>query len=162
MAANPRIHAAGLPDGQKPEIDVLESSFFKDNGPNPCFPTPEEVRALLSANQNKDQPPPVRFEHLNLLVKWGPYVTVSEAQSLWLIKRILGDEVPVPELYGWRVDGRDVFIYMEYIQGEMLKDRWDSLTDADKTLVCDHLRQIITSLRQVEQDPDDTFIGTLK
>ncbi|KFZ14756.1 hypothetical protein V501_03063 [Pseudogymnoascus sp. VKM F-4519 (FW-2642)] len=97
-------------------------------------------------------------EHLNLLVKWGSYVTVSEAQSLWVIKRVLGNEVPVPELYGWRVDGRDVFIYMEYIKGEKLKDRWDSLTDADKTYICHHLRQILTSSRQVEQDPDDAFI----
>jgi tRNA A-37 threonylcarbamoyl transferase component Bud32 len=103
------------------------------------------VRTLAGTNQNKPQPPPVRFENLNLLVKFGPHVTVSEAQSLWAIKTVLGDEIPVPELHGWRVDGRDVFIYMEYIQGETLKDRWDSLTDADKTSVCNHLRQIITS-----------------
>lgn len=161
MAENPQIHPTGLPDGQKWEMDFLESSFFKDNGPKPCLPTPEEVRALSGTNQNKDRPPPVRFEHRNLIVKWGPDVTVSEAQSLWAIKRVLGDEVPVPELYGWRVDGRDIFIYMEYVQGETLKDRWDFLTDGDKTLVCDHLRQIITSLRRVEQDPNDTFIGMM-
>ncbi|OBT62407.1 hypothetical protein VE03_08521 [Pseudogymnoascus sp. 23342-1-I1] len=50
---------------------------------------------------------------------------------------------------------------MEYVRGETLGDRWDSLTDADKTCVCDDLRQIITSLRRVEQDPNDTFIGSL-
>jgi aminoglycoside phosphotransferase (APT) family kinase protein len=76
-----------------------------------------------------------------------------------VIKKVLGDEVPVPELYSWRIDGRDVFIYMEYLQGETLKDRWDSLTDADKTSTCYYLWQIIASLRQVEQDPDDAFIG---
>ncbi|KFZ19575.1 hypothetical protein V502_03539 [Pseudogymnoascus sp. VKM F-4520 (FW-2644)] len=160
MAANPQIHATWLPDGRKREMYFLETSFFKDNGPKLCLPTPEEVRALLGTNHNKDRPPPGRFEHLNLIVKWGPNVTVSEAQSLWAIKRVLGDEDPAPELYGWRVDGRDVFIYMECVQGETLKDRWGFHTDADKTLVCDHLRQIITSLRRVEQDPNDTFIGS--
>ena len=161
MAENPQIHPTGLPDSQKWEMDFVESSFFKDNGPKPCLPTLEEVRALSGTNQNKDRPPPVRFEHLNLIVKWGPNVTVSEAQSLWAIERVLGDEVPVPELYDWRVDGRDVFIYMECVQGETLKDRWGFLTDADKTVVCDDLRQIITSLRRVEQDPNDTSIGMM-
>ena len=38
---------------------------------------------------------------------------------------------------------------------------WDSLSIADKITVCNHLRQITTSLRQVEQDPNDSFIGML-
>lgn len=78
-----------------------------------------------------------------------------------MIKRVLGVEVPVPEVYGWRVDGEDTFIYMELVRGETVMDQWHSLNDADKTTVCDQLLQMITSLRQVEQDPDDLFIGTL-
>ncbi|KFY52372.1 hypothetical protein V496_08478 [Pseudogymnoascus sp. VKM F-4515 (FW-2607)] len=140
-------------------MEFFESSFFRDNG---CLPTPAEVRALSGTDQTKDQPSPVRFGHLSLIVKWGPYVTVSEAQSYWAIRQVLRSEVPVLELYGWRVDGRDVFIYMEYVRGETLRNWWDSLADANKTCVCDHLRQIITSLRRVEQDPDDTFIGMLQ
>jgi len=67
----------------------------------------------------------------------------------------------VPEVYGWRVDGRDVFVYMQLVRGETLKGQWDSLSIADKITVCDHLRQIMTSLRQVEQEPNDLFIGML-
>jgi hypothetical protein len=158
MPANPQIHVTGLPDGREPTMDFLESSFFKDNGSGRCLPTPAEVRAL---SQARPQPLPVRFEHLNLIVKFGPHVAIAEAQCLWVIKRVLRDEVPVPEVSGWRVDGRDVFIYMQLVRGETLKDEWDSLSIADKIAVCDHLRQIMTSLRQVEQDPNDTFIGTL-
>lgn len=72
----------------------------------------------------KIRPRPVIMEHLNLLVKFGPRVTIAEAQCLWLIRMTLGDRVPVPEVYGWRVDGNEVFIYMQLVQGVMLKDRW--------------------------------------
>src|SRR6266536_1017975 len=158
MSANPRIHATGLPDDREPKMDFLESSFFKANGPRRCLPTPAEVRALSGTDQGRPQPHPVKFEHLNLVVKFGPHVAVAEAQCLWVIKRLLCDEVPVPEVYGWRVDGRDVFIYMQFVRGETLNDQWDCLSIAEKTTVCDHLRQIMTSLRQVEQDPNDSFI----
>ena len=119
MSANPRIYATGLPDSNMSEMDFLESSFFKDNQ---CLPTPAEVRSLWD-HEMPNQPLPVRFEHLNLIVKFGPRVDVAKAQCLWVIKRVLGDKVPVPEVYGWRVDGRDVFIYMELIRGDTLFDQ---------------------------------------
>jgi hypothetical protein len=30
-------------------------------------------------------------------------------------------------VYGWRVDGMDVFIYMQLVQGQRLKEYWDDL-----------------------------------
>lgn len=144
MTTNPQILATGLPDSQQPKMEFLESSFFKGNRSNVCLPTPAEVRAL-SGRTSTSRELPTRFKHLNLIVKWGPDVTVSEAQSLWAIKMVLGNEVPMPELCGCQVDGHDVFIYMEYVHGETLAARWDSLTNADKTSVCDHLKQIISS-----------------
>ncbi|TGO22418.1 hypothetical protein BPAE_0169g00260 [Botrytis paeoniae] len=109
-----------------------------------CLPTPAEVLALSGNGQTKPQPPPVIFEHLNLLVKFGRYVTLAEAQCLWIIREDLGDEVPVPEIYGWRVDGDH-----------------DFMDDSDKTSVCEQLSKIISSLRSVEQDPQDSFVGSL-
>lgn len=50
---------------------------------------------------------------------------------------------------------------MQLIQERELIDQWDSLGISDKMAVCDQLRGIVTSLRSVEQDPDDTFIGKL-
>lgn len=75
------------------------------------------------------KPKPVIFEDMNLLVKFGPDITVTEAQNLWMIKRAFRGRVPVPEIFGWRVDERNyVFIYMEFMQGQRLQDRWDSLS----------------------------------
>jgi len=78
-----------------------------------------------------------------------------------MVKRVLLEQVPVPEVYGWRVDGQDVFIYIEFIPGETLKERWDFLSVDEKTALCSHLSQIMESLRHVEQDPNDPFIGMI-
>lgn len=95
-------------------------------------------------NQARPQPLPTRFEHLNVTVKSAPHVAVAEAQYLLVIKRVLRDEVPVPEVYGRRFDRRDVFIYKQYVRGETLRNRWSSLSIAGKISVCDHIRQITT------------------
>ena len=107
------------------------------------------------------RPPPVRFESLGLIVKFGHHVTIYEAQCLQIIKRVFNDEIPVPEAYGWRVHNDQVFIYMQLIQGQALIDQWDSLSISDKLVICDQLRGITTSLRSVEQSPDDMFVGML-
>lgn len=62
-------------------------------------------------------------------------------------------------MYGWRVDGKDVFIHMQLVQGRRLKECWDDLAVEGKTGICDQLRQIAMSLRDLKQDPRDTFIG---
>ena len=101
-------------------MDFLDSYFFQSKEHSRCLPTPAEVRALSEVKIF--QPHPVIVEHLNLLVKFGPHVTVAEAQCLWLVRRILGDKVPVPEVYGWRVVGLEVFIYIHLVRGVTLKD----------------------------------------
>ena len=159
MPSNPQVQRSRLPDASKQVMDFLESSFFKTNGPDRRLPTPAEVRTLSPTHITRPQPPPVKFEHLNLIVKFGPHVSVEEAQCLWLIRSILSREVPVPEVYGWRVDRRQVFIYMQLIRGPTLEDRWNSLSDSDKAAVCNQICQIVRSLRQVEQHPHDRFIG---
>jgi hypothetical protein len=109
MADNPQIDILSLPDASKKSIDFLDSSFFKVHGPARRLPTLAEVTALLEPGSNRTQPPPIRFKELDLLVKFGSHVSVSEAQCLWVIRRTLGNHVPVPEVYAWRVDGRQVF-----------------------------------------------------
>jgi tRNA A-37 threonylcarbamoyl transferase component Bud32 len=86
-------------------------------------------------------------------------VTIAEAECLWIIKKRLGSEVPVPEVYGWQVDGKDVFIYMQLIQGRRLQECRDDLDVEGETGICDQLRQIVMSLRDLKQDPRDIFIG---
>lgn len=160
MPSNTQIKAESLPDGSQPEMNFLESSFFTNNMSNRSFPSPTQVRAL-SEPTRATQPSPVIFEDLNLLVKFGPYVTTNEAQCLWAIRNILGDAVPVPEVYGWRVDGDEVFIYMELIRGDTLLSRWDSMNTEDKDIVCKDLSRIMTSLRSIGQISYQPFVGKL-
>jgi hypothetical protein len=158
MAPSAVISPQELPDASRKEVDFPESSFFNINGAIQRLPTPAEVRSLAPTH-NADHPPPVVFESLSLLVKYGPSVTIAEAQCLWIIKKRLCGKVPVPEVYGWRVDGNDVFIYMQLVQGRRLKECWDGFGVEAKTGICDQLRQIGISLHDLKQDPRDTFIG---
>lgn len=119
-----------------------------------------QVKALSNELYILPQPSPVIFEELNLLVKLGRNVKVSEAQCLWMIKRVFGDQVPVPEVFGWRVDEKGyVFIYMELIRGQTVNDRWDDLDRLDKVALSDQLCNIVKTLRLLEQDPADQYIG---
>lgn len=141
------------------EMNFLDSSFFKE--PSKSLPTPAQVRALSKDIHANPQPQPVIFEESKVFVKFGPYVTIAEAQCLWMIKRTFGDEIPVPEVFGWRVDEENyVFLYMELIQGQTLQDGWNELTSQDKSSLCDELCQIVNRLRRFEQDPSDQYIGT--
>lgn len=151
--------AENLPDESIREMDFLDSSFFKE--PSKSLPTPAQVRALSKDICANPRPQPIIFEESKVFVKFGPYVTIAEAQCLWMIKRAFGDEIPVPEIFGWRMDEENyVFLYMELIQGQTLHDGWNGLNSLDKSFLCDELCQIVNRLRRLEQDPSDQYIGT--
>ncbi|KAK4206313.1 kinase-like domain-containing protein [Rhypophila decipiens] len=140
-----------------------ESSFFSRNGPDAQLPLPEDVRAR-SATQSKwtqTGVQPARFQELGLVVKFGraPRVTVAEGQCLWALRRALPN-FPVPEIYGWTHDGGDVFIYMELLHGVTLEERWETLGQTERSSICAQLRVLVTSLRSLQQTPDDeSFLG---
>jgi hypothetical protein len=96
---------------------------------------------------------------MGLFVKWGSEIQVAEAQTLYTIRQNLEAAVPVPEIYGWRTDGEEVFIYMEAIKGRTLEKTWQQMEDDDRTRICNELRAILDSLRRLKQDPAGTFIG---
>ncbi|KXG50572.1 Aminoglycoside phosphotransferase [Penicillium griseofulvum] len=152
-------------------FDAKDSQFFKKFA---SLPSPEEVRKqsksqyletypddreAFSMTWYRMRPPPVIFKDLGLFVKWGSEMRISEGQSLYDIGRCLKDRVPVPEIYGWRTEGHQVFIYMEYLPGQTLDQVWDILEPDDRGSICSELRTIIDNLRQLEQEPDDRFIG---
>nr|KMM66511.1 hypothetical protein CPAG_02850 [Coccidioides posadasii RMSCC 3488] len=66
-------------------------------------------------------PPPASFASMGLFVKWGANIMIAEGQSLYAVRHFLKGSVPVPELYGWRTDGGEVFIYMELVHGQTLE-----------------------------------------
>ncbi|KAJ5240286.1 hypothetical protein N7468_004905 [Penicillium chermesinum] len=95
-------------------------------------------------------PPPVIFKDLGLFIKWATAVRISEGQCLYAIGQLLKDHVPVPEVYGWREDGNERFIYMENLHALTLEQAWDMLEHDDRISVCCELRTILKRLRQLE------------
>jgi hypothetical protein len=155
-----------------PDFDVKDSSFFNKWRE---LPSPEQVRErataqwiagtsldkrkVLTYGGKHMRPSPTVFEDLGLVVKWGVQATILEAQSVYAVHSLLKDRVPVPEIYGWRTDGEEKFIYTQFIHGQTLEKAWDSLEVDERHAVCLALHTIIKNLRQLEQDPSDPFIG---
>lgn len=87
-------------------------------------------------------------------------MTIVEALNLWMVKKVFHDRVPVPGLFGWQVDDEGyVFIYMELIEGPTLDECWNRLGAIEKRTISDQLSRMAETLRQLEQDPSDQFIG---
>lgn len=144
-------------------IVFRNSSFFTQQDAACALPSPAEVRAAAelmdTGHRGPRHPRPVWFSSLNLVVKYGCEITIAEGQCLWVIKRLLLDTIPVPEVYGWCRDGDEVFIYMQMVRGPTLEARWESLTTEERVDVCEQLRQMVGALAQLEQDPEDQFVG---
>lgn len=154
------------------DFDVKDSSFF---GKWNRLPPPKEVQARAKtqhlAGVNPDRRKvysmsapyvrlsPVLFKEMGLFVKWGSTVQISEAQCLYAVRRFLKGDVPVPEVYGWRTDRNEKYIYMEYVKGKTLEQVWGIMGHDDKTSICHELRTVHRRLRQFEQDPEGTYIG---
>ncbi|KAL4811874.1 phosphotransferase enzyme family protein [Aspergillus spinulosporus] len=153
---------------------VKKSSFFQKWDQ---LPSPDEVQARAAAqhvagvypDQRRTHSmtapyvrrPPAILEELGLFVKWGSSVQLSEAHCLYAVRQTLKGDVPVPEVYGWRTEGNEKYIYMEYVNGISLEQAWPIMGQEDKAGVCRELRTIYQRLRQVEQDPEDPFIGNI-
>lgn len=156
-----RIPPSKLPSDES--VVFEKSSFFTQPGAPKTLPSLAEVRTAADLQRTKPSdpncPPPVRFPSLNLLVKYGLEITIAEGQCLWAIRNCLSNIVPVPEVYGWCRDGREVFIYMQLMRGTTLEERWESLTANEKVKICEQLSRMIGALRQLEQEPGDQFVG---
>ncbi|KAF1956561.1 hypothetical protein CC80DRAFT_535230 [Byssothecium circinans] len=116
-------------------IEFRDSTFFKTHD---TLPTPANVRRVASQSTNPmaqipTRPPPVLFPDQGLIVKYGTEITIAEGQCLLYIRKALRD-VPVPELFAWRKDDGQVFLYMELIEGITLEKKWETMGEEDKTL----------------------------
>lgn len=154
-------------------FDVVTSTFFQKHAK---FPTPEEVRARAIAQYAagthwgwKDRsvnlegyngsPTPAVFEKLGLFVKWGSMVEVREGQTLYALRKYWGSSVPVPEIYGWRTDGSETFLYMEAIHKRTMEDVWPDLDEEDRLRICNELRTVLNNLRQIRLPLSQAFVG---
>jgi hypothetical protein len=147
-----------------------DSSFFKHRNSPPNLPSPAQVRAaaaeaanqtanIISHGHDPNEASLVHFPSLDLVVKYSRYTTIAEGQSLWAIRHFLGDVVLVPEVYGWRRDGKSVFIYMQLMQGSTLEQRWETLSTGERAEICGQLSHMMQALHRLVQPQGDSFVG---
>lgn len=103
----------------------------------------------------------VRYPEYGLCVKYSGRVKLVEAQALYMVTRYLPD-FPAPEIYGWRKDGDDVFLFMELIDGQNLSDAWESLSEYEKTDICIAIKdRVLSPLATLRQVSDRECIGKI-
>ncbi|KAI0977354.1 kinase-like domain-containing protein [Xylaria arbuscula] len=157
----PVIDISSLPDISRDEHDFHDTSFFQSQaGRTVHLPSPAEVL--------RDHPHLYKgvaiYQNLNLVVKFNDsrLLRREEAQALRAIRQaFLDGEVPVPEVFGWRVYGDRTFLYMSIVVGKTLHEAWPLLTKDDKNAIATELGHIVTALRRVAPDPSGPFIGSV-
>ncbi|EJT68577.1 hypothetical protein GGTG_13852 [Gaeumannomyces tritici R3-111a-1] len=161
-ANRPSIDVSLLPDASLTEIDFRDTSFFQSKGTEQAeLPSPEEIIQQYPDLRGRGI---AKFEQLNLVVKTdhSNYLRTEEALTLRAIRQAFpSNEVPVPEVFGWRKVGTRVYIYMGLVSGKTLRQAWDSLTSTDKASIRDQLSQIIAALRRITQGSPARFIGSV-
>ncbi|KAK6526977.1 hypothetical protein TWF281_010173 [Arthrobotrys megalospora] len=139
-------------------VDFLETSFFRADKSRK-LPTPLEVRSRATHSRTR-RPDPVWFIEDKLVVKWEEYVTIAEGQVYWMIQNRL-KEIPAPEIYGWRTEGNQVFLYLECIAGRQLEEVYDELSHEDKLEICGQIKMAKVALGRLQQDPHEKFLGSI-
>lgn len=141
-------------------MDFTESSFFKVHGGSQKLPSSAVV---LQRQRSGTGGGVAVFAELNLAVKYYHYLPVrlEEAQTMWALRKVFPhNEVPVPEVFGWRKYEGRTFIYMSLVDGESLQEAWPSCTAEDKESICVGLQRIVKCLQEVKCSLRGDPIGT--
>lgn len=150
-----------LPDALTDDVEFRNTSYFRVAArsiPVPPLPPP----AAVLAERPHAHSGTVRYEHLGLIVKFGlaHKVRVEEAQALQAVRRASPhNEVPVPELYGWKSSAGYNFIYMSLLPGQTLNSVWASLSTPERESIAEQLSRMVSKLRGLKQFPSKDCIG---
>lgn len=158
----PHFDISCLPDISKTEMNFLDTSFFQfDDCSSRELPTPASILQHYPSHGAGV----IKLEELGLAVKFGhtSYVRLEEVQTMRAIKHAFSqDEVPVPEVFGWRKYNGQNFIYMSLVEGQTMREAWHSFQEADKESLCVQLSNIASALRQIARDTPTNLIGKCK
>lgn len=153
------LSSLDLPSGSH---EIFQNSGFFIRNHCTELPSPDQVRARCrteGGNDRSARPPPARFPRLGLLVKFGPLVSISEGQCLFWLHR--QGAIPVPEIYGWKTQDSDVYLYMELICGITLEERWRWLSSFEKEKIAHELGGIMKNLHSIPTDSGESYIGSV-
>ena len=146
---------SGLPDVTQSCFEFTNAAYFKKHGNT--LPESESVKS-----HDLEHTGFVIIKEQDLFIKYGNNVNLEEAVVLSRIHKYLDCSIPVPEVYGWRKQGKENFIYMELIDGVPLSDCIGQLSNEDKDRVCSQLRTTFTTLSTLKQDSiSGPFIGSI-
>ncbi|KFA75714.1 hypothetical protein S40288_04955 [Stachybotrys chartarum IBT 40288] len=155
----PVIDPACFPDTSLDAVDFRDTSFFQTKEASTSLsPTP---LAIIEENPRVEKDVLI-FKDQHLAVKIGPSTMVKfeEALAMRAIKKAFPkNEIPVPEVFGWRKHGRLNFIYMSYVPGITLREAWPDFKEQDKQRVCKELHEVVSALRRLKQPKKPPFIG---
>ncbi|KAK8106822.1 uncharacterized protein PG998_008835, partial [Apiospora kogelbergensis] len=150
------ISAKSLPSGSS--VTFKTTSYFSRSGRNVDLPTPSRILAESAIQapscQHCRERPPVYFEELGLVFKYGkaPRVNIAEAQCLWALKQVV-PHIPAPEVYGWTQYTEYTYLFIEFVHGVTLENVWDSLPQSERIQLCGQLRSILAELRHINRGP---------
>ncbi|KKY25467.1 putative phosphotransferase enzyme family protein [Phaeomoniella chlamydospora] len=98
---------------------------------------------------------PVYKVDASTVVKTGDCIRLAEAATMRLVRRLTN--IPVPEVYHAYTDedSGHVRIVMEFVEGDILADVWDTFDPIQKTKVVEQLRGLCAQLRSIK----GPFIG---
>ncbi|ORY09386.1 phosphotransferase enzyme family protein [Clohesyomyces aquaticus] len=156
-------------------FDVCSSSFFQRFKQ---LPSPDEVRShardqyLAGTNWGNNRrrvvtgynarPAPSVFKSMGVFVKWGSDMRIAEGQTLYAIRHHLKKKtITVPEIYGWRTDQGEVFLYMEVISGRTLEQAWQEMDASNRLRICSELRTSFDDLRKFQKSAVGKYIGNI-
>ena len=94
-------------------------------------------------------------------MKYGADVTIVEAQTQIMLREQFQNRVPVPEVFGWAEDARQTFVYMQFIEGGTLMERYGGLNEDEKRAISEELGYFMKMIRSLKQDLDVPYIGEL-
>jgi tRNA A-37 threonylcarbamoyl transferase component Bud32 len=81
------------------------------------------------------------------VVKYGPQVTLDEAANMIFISK--HTTIPVPKVfYAYEKNGC-CYIFMEFVQGDLLRKIWKSISVQEKNAIVDEWRDYIHQMRQI-------------
>ncbi|KAK3699037.1 hypothetical protein LTR37_016641 [Vermiconidia calcicola] len=138
-------------------VNFQHTSYFKS--PSVAFPmAPLPPPEAVLSQYPKNPLGVVHFENLGVVVKPSD----EHSQVTKAIRRAFpGNEVPVPELYGWKTyEGRN-FIYMSQMPGMTLKEAWANLSLTEKQSVTAQIGHIVSALRDIPHPSCYPYIGSI-
>lgn len=94
----------------------------------------------------------------DLVVKFGPGIDLTEAQTMMFIRD--NTTIPVPRILdAYHEDGSN-YMVMEYMEGTLLKYAWAKMSEAEQAVIIKEMRDYVGQMRRIPA-PKDVLIGSV-